>query len=96
MKRRLLIVSFGVVCALAAAALVLFASSRAAPAMASTLLSHFGDSSPKSTTIIARRLISVPFGIQSSLELVNAKEVMVAGHGYYIQSPCWCERKEMV
>jgi hypothetical protein len=63
------------------AALVLFAGSRAAPALASSLSSHFDGASQQHTTIIARRLISVPFGIQSSLELVNEKDVMVAGHG---------------
>jgi hypothetical protein len=39
MKRRLLIVSCGVLCALAAAALILFAGSWAAPALASSLKS---------------------------------------------------------
>jgi hypothetical protein len=81
MKRRLLIISCGVVCALATAALVLFAGSRVAPALASSLSGHFDGASQQHTTIIARRLISVPFGIQSSLALLNEKDVMVAGHG---------------
>jgi hypothetical protein len=43
--------------------------------------SHFDGASPQNTTIIARRLISVPFGIQSSLALIDEKDVMVAEHG---------------
>lgn len=81
MKRRLLIISFGVICALAAAVLVLFAGSQAAPALADSFSGISESASQQGTTIIARRLISVPFGIQSSLGLLNEKQVMVAGHG---------------
>lgn len=81
MKRRLFVISFGVVCALVAAGLVLFAGSRAEPALAEGLSGQVDSGSQQSTTIIARRLISVPFGIQSSLDLLNEKQVMVAGHG---------------
>ncbi|MEJ2599626.1 MAG: hypothetical protein P8Z00_14920 [Anaerolineales bacterium] len=81
MKHRILIISFGVACALAAAALVLFAGSRAAPLLADSQSGNFQGASQQSTTVIAHRLISVPFGIQSSLQLLNEKDVVVAGHG---------------
>ena len=81
MKRRLFVISFGVVCALVAAGLVLFASSRAEPALADSLSGQIDSASQQSTSIIARRLISVPFGIQASLELLNERQVMVSGHG---------------
>jgi hypothetical protein len=77
MKRRLLLTGLGVVSALAAAALLLFVSSRAAPALAG----HNEGVTQQDTTILARRLISVPFGIQDSLGLVGDQEVLVEGHG---------------
>jgi hypothetical protein len=81
MKRRLLIISLGVICAVAAAGLVLYTSSRAAPALVGSLSGQPAVASQEGTTVIARRLISVPFGIQSSLDLLNEKDVMVTGHG---------------
>ncbi len=81
MKRRLLLTGLGVVCALAAVALLLFVSSQAAPALADSLAGQNDSVTQQDPTILARRLISIPFGIQDSLGLVGDQEVLVEGHG---------------
>lgn len=82
MKRRLLILSSAVVLALGTVGLFLFAASLVAPAFAGSRSSGQDFAVQQPETIVARRMISIPFGIDSSLNLMgDGRIVQVSGHG---------------
>lgn len=82
MKHRILILSTAVVSAFATVALFLFAASQVAPALADSASSSLDLAVQQPETIVARRMISIPFGIESSLNLLgDGQIVQVSGHG---------------
>lgn len=82
MKHRILVLSAAVVCALATVAIILFAASQLAPALAGSSSGSLDLAAQQPETIVARRLISIPFGIDSSLNLLaDGQIVQVGGHG---------------
>ncbi len=81
MKRRIVYLSLSIVIAFTAAALLIFFSSQPDTALAKGIPGSQAAIPRQQTTIFARRLISVPFGIQDSLVMLNDHQVEVAGHG---------------
>jgi hypothetical protein len=82
MKHRIVIISAAVAFGLAVSALVLFAASQTAPALAGTISSNMKESQQQPSAIVARRLISVPFGIDSPLNMTaDGQMIDVTGHG---------------
>ncbi len=82
MKFRLITLCTAVACGLGIVGVFLFAASQASPAMAANGWQEMARAPQPPAAIVARRMISIPFGIDSSLNLVaDGQVVMVGGHG---------------